>query len=129
MKTLEEKKEFALSQIAPYYNNPETCGYDKDEDACLYLCGDGRMCVAGKNMIEPKKDMYGSIVNFITEEDDSVLKPEVRGYLTSKEWESLQGIHDIIARGGLSSELILECNLSGLFTIEELTEYAYKIKQ
>lgn len=29
-----DKKEFALSAIAPYYKDKSICGYDKDKEMC-----------------------------------------------------------------------------------------------
>jgi hypothetical protein len=131
-KTFEEKKEFALSQLAPYYANPSTCGYDKDKKTCEYLTTDGRMCVAGKNMIEPKIGLVKGIVDILADLDhkqEGLFKPEVVGILTSEEWEHMQSIHDSIALEPTNKDrLKIRLLRLNLFTIEEFEERAELLK-
>ena len=86
MKTKKQKKEFALSQLAPYLADPSTCGMDKERNSCDYITPDGRMCVAGKNMIEPKLGLYKGIDDILKELNhvqEGLFKPEVVGILTT----------------------------------------------
>lgn len=119
--SLEEKKAFALTQIVPYYNDNSLCGIDSSGD-CVYLTFDNKMCIAGKNMLNPEK--YGDddiriILNSNTQ--DKVFKPESVDILTKQEWQSMQSIHDSIARKTDFLKYIKELNL---FTFEELEKTA-----
>lgn len=119
-KTIEEKKEFALAQIAPYYKDPTTCGFNGDR--CLYLTEDGKMCVLGKNLIDPS--LYGAMNgdDLLIKHGEDALKPESRGFLTPKEWNKLQNIHDNIAFK--TKDTVIFIQRLGLFTLKELEEYA-----
>jgi hypothetical protein len=130
MATEQEKKEFALSQLAPYYANPSTCGYDNEENVCEYLMPDGRMCVAGKNMITPKNGLYFTIdVLLGNDSQEGILKPEVVGILTNQEWQVMQGIHDTIAvHTNDIDKLKTVIGRLNLFTFEELEERAKTLK-
>jgi hypothetical protein len=132
MKTLEEKKEFALSQIAPYLKDPTTCGFNKSEGTCEYLDPNGNMCVAGKNMIIPSFGLYKGIDDILEENDDDqegVFKPEVVGILTNQEWKHLQSVHDNIAVSPDNIHRLKErIGLLNLFTYEELVERANSLE-
>ena len=132
MKTLAEQKEFALSQLAPYLKNPSTCGYDKDSTNCQYLDLNGNMCVAGKNMIEPKFAVYKGIDDMLEENDNEqhgIFKPEVVGTLTNEEWKRMQSIHDAIAVSPENVDRLKErVKRLNLFTYEELLECAESLK-
>jgi hypothetical protein len=131
MKTPEEIKEFALSQLAPYLKDPSTCGYDKDSTNCEYL-SDNKMCVAGKNMVEPKFGLYKGIDDILEENDNEqhgIFKPEVVGILTNKEWKHMQTIHDAIAVQPDKVDNIKErVGRLNLFTYEELLERAESLE-
>jgi hypothetical protein len=133
MKTLEERKEFALSQLAPYLADPTTCGYDKKTKNCQYLDLNGNMCVAGKNMIEAKLDFFKGIDDILEENDDNqngVFKPEVVGIMTNQEWKYMQGIHDTIAVQPENVDRLKDrINQLNLFTYEELVERAESLKK
>jgi hypothetical protein len=133
MKSLEEKKEFALSQLAPYLADPTTCGYNQGGQTCEYLTPDGRMCVAGKNMIEPKFKWYKGIEDILEENEDEqegIFKPEVVGVLTNLEWKNMQAIHDSIAvRPDNVDRLKDRISKLNLFTYEELVERAESLKK
>lgn len=113
------KKEFALSQIAPYYKNPETCGYE--EENCVYKTEDGRMCVFGKNLLKyhPRFE-ENNAATLLAEYGESILRPEARGILTKLEWDRLQRLHDAIAAKKDLTGYIIDL---GLFTFEELENY------
>jgi hypothetical protein len=132
MKIPEEKKEFALSQLAPYLADPSTCGFNKDNATCEYLTPEGKMCVAGKNMIEPKFGIYKDIIDVLfenEEQQDGIFKPEVVGILTNQEWKHLQSIHDTIAVSPENIDRLKErITKLNLFTYEELVERAEKLK-
>lgn len=117
------KKEFALSQIAPYYKDPSICGYDPEENTCEYLTKDGKMCVFGKNLIDPESVVNASAGDLL-EDGEGILKPESQGILTPNEWTFLQWVHDGIARG---RDFAWEGGLEPLFTQEELEEYCNEI--
>ena len=132
MATEQEKKEFALSQLAPYLKDPSSCGFNKNYETCEYLTHEGKMCVAGKNMIEPKYGLYKGIDDILEENDDDqvgIFKPEVVGILTNQEWKHMQSIHDNIA---LSPEnvdrLEIRIKFLNLFTYEELVERANSLE-
>lgn len=123
-----DKKEFALQEIAPYYKDPSICGYNETTEKCMNLTTDGRMCVAGKNLLPRLKTVGSSLdINGILFENGSnqsnVFIPEVVGILTNYEWERLQKIHDAIAVKKPEYILIERINTLGLFTFEELKEY------
>tara|TARA_R110000868_G_scaffold14426_3_gene67162 strand:+ start:16241 stop:16633 length:393 start_codon:yes stop_codon:yes gene_type:complete len=127
MKTQKEKKQFALEQIAPYYADPSTCGYDCDTEKCCYITINNTMCVAGKNMIKPSKWPNNiSIISIINDNnEEAVFKPEVVGILTKTQWGNLQQIHDNIARY-LPDKIKTYCEELGLFTYQELIEFSKK---
>lgn len=117
------KKLFALQQIGPYYKNPKLCGFNGE--FCVYLTNDGKMCVLGKNLIDPEDKPNLDADDLLKNQGEKILKPEARGKLSPKEWKGLQKIHDSIAMeddhlGGCCDEL-------GLFTLQELEEYAKTI--
>jgi hypothetical protein len=132
MKTEQERKEFALSQIAPYLKDPSTCGFNKDNGTCEYLTKDNKMCVAGKNMIEPKFGMYKDIIDVLyenEEQQEGIFKPEVVGILTNQEWKYLQSIHDNIAVNPENVDRLKErVKRLNLFTYEELVERANSLE-
>jgi hypothetical protein len=126
MKTLAEQKEFALSQLAPYLKDPSTCGYDARSSQCEYLIPDGRMCVAGKNMIEPKFGLHKGIDDLLDDnEQEDIFKPEVVGILSTIQWVGMQTIHDSIAVNVDNVDrLKVRIKRLNLFTYEELVERA-----
>jgi hypothetical protein len=132
MKTTEERKEFALSQIAPYLKDPSTCGFNKSEGTCEYLDPNGNMCVAGKNMIKAEFGIYKDILDVLAEneeEQEGIFKPEVVGILTNQEWKHMQSIHDTIAVQPDNVDRLKErIKLLDLFTYEELVERAESLK-
>jgi hypothetical protein len=131
MATEQEKKEFALSQLAPYLADPSTCGYNGEKKNCEYLMPDGRMCVAGKNMVNPRFQWYQGIGDILDDNDDEqegIFKPEVVGILTNGQWKNMQRIHDCIAHTGNTSMLKDRIQLLNLFTYEELVERAESLK-
>lgn len=116
-------KEFALEQIAPYYKDPSTCGFENG--GCRNITTDGRMCVAGKNYLPEAVDIEGSVTtvfNTLDNDQNKIFKPEVVGILSKNEWQIMQRIHDRIAE---KIENSLECEIErlNLFTLEELKEY------
>ena len=127
---MKTKKEFALSQLAPYLADPSTCGYEEQNDLCLYLTDEGKMCVAGKNMLKPEVFENNSSIEdiLIYKLQEEVFKPEVVGILTSEEWGFMQLIHDQIAT---NKPVNMEKNIKrlNLFTIEELQERANLLKK
>lgn len=125
MKTLEEKKKFALDQIAPYYHDPSLCGYE--DGFCKYLTHEGKMCVAGKNLLNPKA-AGGTIVDILEGRDQiEVFKPNAANILSNAEWGMLQAIHDKIAtKGKINLSLTtMEGYITrlNLFTLEELKSW------
>jgi hypothetical protein len=132
MKTEQERKEFALSQLAPYLKDPNTCGMKKDGETCEYLTPEGKMCVAGKNMIEPKYGVYKGIDELLDENDneqEGLFKPEVVGILTNTEWNNMQRVHDTIAaHTGNIERLKGRITQLNLFTYEELVERANNLE-
>lgn len=136
MANFNEKKEFALSQLAPYLADPKTCAFGEaevQEDAsCFYLTEDGRMCVAGKNMINPPKELLKSIGEILVAngcKQKGIFKPEVVDILTNGEWTDMQRIHDKIALNGTDYQIQKRCDDLGLFTFEELKERANLLKK
>jgi hypothetical protein len=133
MATEQEKKEFALSQLAPYYADPSTCGYNKEAETCEYKTPDGRMCVAGKNMIEPKFEWHQNIGDILQDNDneqEGIFKPEVVGILSNSQWEFMQRIHDVIAVHTNDVDRLKDrIQLLNLFTFEEFVERAESLKK
>ncbi len=126
--TKEEKKAFALKAIAPYFKNPDICGFDKAAQRCVYLTDDGRKCVAGKYAIEPDK-LSGSIrwlLDFTREE--KLFVEEARNKLTNEEWGLLQVLHDGIAHGLIDTNIRERVDKLNLFTLEELQHYAANLE-
>ncbi len=129
-----EQKEFALAQITPYFKDPSTCGLftnEKEQKTCSYLTPDGKMCVAGKNLLpeirEKYKNSYATTIGTILHDADSdqskVFIPEAVDILSNSQWDTFQLIHDYIARGENFKHLIHQL---GVFTYEELEAYANK---
>jgi hypothetical protein len=133
MVTEQDKKEFALSQLAPYLADPNTCGYDKPNEQCEYLMPDGRMCVAGKNMVNPRFEWHQGIGDILEDNDDEqegIFKPEVVGILTNGQWDLMQRIHDTIAIQPDNVDRLKErIQRLNLFTYEELVERAESLKK
>lgn len=138
---MKTKKEFALSQLAPYLADPSTCGYDLETKNCEYITPDGRMCVAGKNMLDPTQEkIWGNIEDILSankesywllnDEQEGIFKPEVVGVLNNADWQDMQSIHDSIAlfpnNIGRLKERIDRLNL---FTYEEFVERAESLKK
>lgn len=132
MKTEQERKEFALSQLAPYLADPSTCGIKKDSETCEYLTPEGNMCVVGKNMIEPKIGLYQGIDELLDENDyeqEGIFKPEVVGILSNAQWNLMQRIHDTIAIHKNNIDRLKDrVKQLNLFTYEELVERAESLK-
>lgn len=122
---LQTKKEFALSQIAPYYKDRSLCAYNREISNCEYLTPDGKMCVLGKNLVDPSKEEYDeeSATELLGKYGEEILKPEVRGILSVEEWQNLQQIHDCLAIPGRDVKLEQYINEIGLFTLKELQDY------
>ena len=133
MVTTEQKKEFALSQLAPYYAEPSTCGYNDKNTNCEYLTPEGNMCVAGKNMIEPKFGLYKGIDDLLEDNDneqEGIFKPEVVGILSNSQWELMQCIHDTIAIHPNNVDRLKDrIQRLNLFTFEEFVERAESLKK
>lgn len=127
-----DAKQFALAQIGPYFKDPTTCGYDGG--TCVYLDeNSGKMCVAGKNMINPSNYEGTDIKDVLKDEvESSILKPEAIGKLTPDQWYELQRIHDRIAMGKELAPWYYKkytrdrdpIEQLGLFTYDELVAYA-----
>jgi hypothetical protein len=115
------KKEFALQAIKPYYNDPSLCALSKDKKNCLNYTDDGKNCVFGKYLLDPKQFPPGESVDTILHDNNQkdILKPEAVNILSLDEWEYLQSIHDIIA-GASSNDLEEMVENLELFTYEEL---------
>ncbi len=119
MKTKEEKKAFAMAQLIPYFKDPSTCGFD--ENGCVYLTKDGKMCVAGKNMLNPENFDGPITMYLLTLSQKEVFKSEAVDVLNLKEWFNIQYIHDSIAMKELEN-IKKGIESLGLFTYEELLE-------
>lgn len=122
------KKEFCLKELAPYYKDPSTCGYNESIEMCVNLTKDGRMCVAGKNLLPEKRILNSAMsIDSIFMENDrdqsKIFIPEVVGILTNYEWTLLQQIHDAIATKKDESILKVRIYNLNLFSLEELKEY------
>ena len=112
------KKEFALQQIEDYVKDPLTCGYDS---GCKNITSDGKMCVAGKNLLPEVREKYptGTIMYILTHYDcdqSKVFIKESVNVLSSEEWTWLQRVHDAIA---CNSEIFFDSDFV-LFTKEEM---------
>jgi len=117
-------KEFALEQIAPYYKDPSLCGIDKNGN-CKYLTDEGKMCVAGKNMLNPMTGLQPDIQGLISEySQETLFKPDAVGILSVKQWVALQNLHDSIAA---HIDVTGSIEDLGLFSIYELEEAANKL--
>lgn len=120
-KTLEERKAFALAQIKPYFKDNSLCALNENEK-CDYFTHEGKMCVAGKNLLNPSDPRFVgiSINRLLQKYGEEILKPEARGILDSYEWQTLQNIHDSLASGAESFNIEQSVNNLGLFTLEEV---------
>lgn len=113
-------KTFALEQIKPYYKDNSLCGIENGK--CSYLTTDGKMCVAGKNMIDPSKYKFSIHSILGNKEGQNIFKHESRNILTQNQWYALQNIHDCIANNKTPHELDERIMKLGLFTLAELKE-------
>ena len=119
-------KQIALELIAPYYIDPTICGIENGE--CKYLTEDGKMCVAGKCMIDAEQwgiDRIGYIL--LEEQEEEVFTPEFVNVFNSLQWTRLQNIHDNIAHNN-KTRVKKEIVKLNLFTLAELEEYCKTIK-
>lgn len=95
------KKEFIISQLAEYFQDSTKCGYEGD--TCMNITSDGKMCVAGKNLLPEMRDKYPKAdietIFTIFGSQSNFLRPEAVDILTLKEWMNLQFIHDSLANG------------------------------
>tara|TARA_R110000782_G_scaffold144871_2_gene237680 strand:- start:1567 stop:1953 length:387 start_codon:yes stop_codon:yes gene_type:complete len=115
---------FALAQILPYFKDTNTCGMD-ESGSCQYITKEGKMCVAGKNMLNPSK--FGNvniddILNDYTQKE--IFKPNAVDMLNGKQWFLLQKMHDCLSTGKQMSLKIFEEFIDELnmFTYNELVE-------
>lgn len=123
MATQQEKKEFALNAIKPYYKDPSLCSFSGNQ--CTYLNKEGKKCVAGKYMKDPSSfNNRGSIGEILLRyPQNEVFMEKFVGILDDKEWNLLQKIHDCLALPNSKyilwtvEEVIKELRL---FTLEEL---------
>lgn len=125
---LPTKKEFCLQEIAPYYKDRSLCAYNQEVSNCEYLTPDGKMCVLGKNLIDPGNPEYDeqSATDILNGFGEEILKPEVRGILTPLEWERLQSIHDCLGNPLFYKNLDKSIKNLELFTLQELEDYCQK---
>ncbi len=116
------KKEFAIKAIKPYYDNPDICGYNKKLDCCSYKTPDGKMCVAGKYLLNAGMAKDGErifdLVNRVTDQK-YLFKKEAVDVLSADEWEYLQGVHDAIAVDNVD-QLQKQIKKLRLFSINEI---------
>lgn len=124
-----EKKELALSLIAPYFNDRSLCGFDP-EIGCVYQTNDGKMCVFGKCMTDRDREKFkefgGTSRAILNNHGEKVLKPEYRGFFSTNEWAWLQMLHDSIAKKENTKNLFTLSN--SVFSQEELIQYSDQIK-
>lgn len=102
------KQEFIIDQLKPYFLNRDICGWEGSQ--CSYLTSEGKMCVAGKNMIDPKEwtNCNNSIDLILADTTQAkVFKPESCDILNTNEWQLTQRVHDNLARPTLSFYSIL----------------------
>lgn len=99
------KKEFMLEQLKEYVQNPLLCGYYGGK--CMNITPEGKMCVAGKNLLPSVRREYPK-ANIDTilrnSSQENIFISSSVGILTTSEWESLQIIHDRIAECFLTKE-------------------------
>ncbi len=121
----ERKKQFCLDNLRGYLTGKEKWGVDRG-GCCYFVEGNGAMCVAGRNMINPK-NWDGLIMDILTQDEtQSCFKEESRGILEIGEWSLLQNIHDKLGMNSISEGKYSEwdiqnaCIQLGLFTYEEL---------
>lgn len=119
------KKGFCLEQLAQYVKDPTTCGINKETNGCMNITNDGKMCVAGKNLLpelieEFRSDSISELFRIHYNNQYNIFIPESVGILDKNEWSKLQAIHDCIAKRGLNYELMAAVTKLQLFTIEEL---------
>ncbi len=92
------KQEFIIKQLKPYLEDPSICGYEGM--GCRNLTSDGRMCVAGKNLLPEVRNRFRNtpidrLLDLMPQ--NQVLIPESVGVLTTEEWGLMQLIHDGVA--------------------------------
>lgn len=95
------KEQFIIEQIAPYFKDPSTCGYNGE--ICVYKTKDGRQCVFGKNLVQ-YNPIYEEVTAYelLNQFGFEILKSEVREILDITEWLKLQEVHDHIGCGRIS---------------------------
>ena len=95
------KKQFILDTLVPYFEDPQTRGYDKEQKSCLYLTKDGKKCAVGKHMRPgPWQHHPGSFAAMISGGPytmEAILTEEAfNANLSVKEWSCMQRVHDDI---------------------------------
>lgn len=94
-----KKQNFIIQQLEPYFKDKNKCAYD-NKNGCQYKTTDNKRCVFGKNLKRYNKKYEGEKAeDLLNRYGETILKPEVRGILTSFEWNRMQQVHDSLARG------------------------------
>ena len=116
-------REFILNTLLPYKEDPSTCGFDGEEEVCLYKTKNGNRCAVGKHMkegvwlqqIANASDVFGEF------KKENVLTHEaLEQNLSNDIWEQMQKYHDSIAL----NIPVEKVNL-GVQGLEELTDFKF----
>jgi hypothetical protein len=121
MKTKRQIKNFVLKTLLPYKQDPSTCGYDKEEEACLYLTKEGKKCAFGKWMKKGPWQHCGADAYSILRENTQqkvLLKPALEMDFWPEVWQNIQYYHDCIAKGEKTDALKALDEIEHLLEIE-----------
>lgn len=98
-RTDEETRDDLIVDLLEYYLKTGNYGYCKLALSCTYYTEEGKSCIAGRAMINPKAFEFDdiNIQAILDKYGQTIFKPEYRGLLNQIQWTQLQGIHDLLA--------------------------------
>lgn len=99
------KKEFALDAIKCYFKNPGTCSYIYGVGP-VYFKDEYTNCVIGQFLTRSAEfDRNSPIEALIHKHGEQIFESNYRNILEPHEWQSLQHIHDLIAKNHFDKKL------------------------
>ena len=113
--TKEQQRQFILNTLIGYKEDITTCGYDLENENCLYLTKEGNKCAVGKHLKdgEWQKSSVDAGGLFSKYYKEDILTEEAFNIgLSNSTWEKIQNYHDAIAT--TSSKESINLNLGYL---------------
>lgn len=100
-KLKEKRQKFIIKTLKPYIEDKSNCGYDEEQDECLYLTPDGKKCAVGRWMREGGwQEFEGSYSELLDEgynPKDLLKKKALKVKFGIGDWDTIQDVHDALA--------------------------------